>query len=84
MFELFDFLSDPCHDMKCEFYSRCVVSSNGNASCECRLGCPMIYKPVCGSNGKDYANKCVMEYESCSTKTIIEVTKQGKCNETGM
>ena len=40
----------------------------------------MIYRPVCGSDGKSYANDCVMEFESCISKTEINVAKQGECS----
>jgi len=74
-------LCDPCKGMTCNYYSKCAPSENGKASCQCNLACPLIYKPVCGSDGKEYANKCVMEYESCTSKKMIYVVRKGKCND---
>ena len=74
---------DPCSasGIKCNFYSRCKIFSNGTARCICRLGCPRILDPVCGSNGKTYSNECVMRRESCLTKKIITVEHAGDCGE---
>lgn len=51
---------------------------------ECLQGCPatLEFKPVCGSDGKQYANMRVFNCQvKCGRK--IEVTSQGKCPSDG-
>ena len=48
---------------------------------DCDINCSADYSPVCGSNGKTYANECIMKVEACLQKKTIAVTKQGKCLE---
>ncbi|KAK3084503.1 hypothetical protein FSP39_014441 [Pinctada imbricata] len=31
----------------------------------CRLACPRIYRPVCGSNGRTYSNECALNAYGC-------------------
>ena len=40
----------------------------------------MEYKAVCGSNGKTYANICVLKAEACVKKTTITVASEGECS----
>ena len=48
---------------------------------DCEINCSADYTPVCGSNGKTYANQCIMKVEACLQKKTITVIKQGKCLE---
>ena len=81
LYRFYEHFSDPCDVMICNYYAKCAASEDGTASCQCNRACPMIYKPVCGSDGKEYANKCVMEFESCTSKKMIYIVKRGKCND---
>ena len=47
----------------------------------CDISCTADYSPVCGSDGKTYANQCILKAEACLQKTTITVTKAGKCLE---
>ena len=45
----------------------------------CPCVCPKNYDPVCGTDGKTYSNKCVMECESCKQGTYVTVASYGEC-----
>merc|ERR1711951_192022 len=45
------------------------------------MGCPKIYLPVCGSDGKTYNNKCLLEVAACESGKDLEVVKEGPCEE---
>jgi len=43
--------------------------------------CPMIYAPLCGSDGKTYSNSCVF---ACSHPPGVEVVYRGECMPGGV
>merc|ERR1712168_1729065 len=46
----------------------------------CNKVCPRIYDPVCGTDGKTYPTKCVMEVEAClSGNNGLAVAHAGAC-----
>ena len=47
---------------------------------QCIRNCDNKNKPVCGSDGTTYQNKCYLENESCSTPELVVVAK-GACPE---
>ena len=40
-----------------------------------------MFRPVCGTNGKTYTNECLLNHESCRTRSNIEVRSNGRCPE---
>uniref|UniRef100_A0A915E7C0 Kazal-like domain-containing protein n=1 Tax=Ditylenchus dipsaci TaxID=166011 RepID=A0A915E7C0_9BILA len=48
---------------------------------QCTIDCPAIYEPICGSNGKTYANKCDLERSMCILKNNRNLTMdyKGEC-----
>ena len=50
----------------------------------CDLKCTRIFKPVCGSDGNTYNNKCLLDREKCVKRLFVQVAKSGPCeNENG-
>jgi len=46
----------------------------------CRQFCDMMYRPVCGTDGKTYGSECRLESEACNTQNAgLAVASQGKC-----
>jgi len=66
------FPAEACYGLRVEV----GVSDKG-----CPCGCPKILAQVCGTDGKTYGNKCVMECKSCERGTNVTVASQGKCPE---
>ncbi|KAF4033461.1 Kazal-type serine protease inhibitor domain [Phytophthora infestans] len=52
-----------------------AVASSAAVDDKCSFGCPDVYEPVCGSNGKTYSNSCYLRLESCQNNN--EITKAG-------
>ena len=46
---------------------------------KCQRICPLIYQPVCGSNGRTYNNKCHFDKEKCAEDSEIEILHNGEC-----
>merc|ERR1711921_64277 len=49
------------------------------ASKRCIIPCPRHYKPLCGSDGKTYANECSMRVAACEKNEAIVAVRIGKC-----
>ncbi|XP_046396911.1 agrin-like [Ischnura elegans] len=43
-------------------------------------GCPPDFNPVCGSDGKTYANECTLRVESCRTRRPLRIIYRGTCS----
>jgi len=51
------------------------------ASPDCPTSCPMVYRPVCSSNGKTYSNMCSFRVTNCRLDYSLTVVKQGRCRK---
>jgi len=49
----------------------------------CQNLCGGVYRPVCGSNGKTYSSKCILEFTNCIAQNrgehVVQLLNQGKC-----
>ena len=56
---------------------RCRQATIGDKNCPDL--CTEQYEPVCGSNGKTYANKCKLESEACKSRVSLRLAYRGEC-----
>ena len=46
----------------------------------CNRQCSRIFSQVCGSNGRTYNNRCLLELDACERSTSIQVVREGSCS----
>uniref|UniRef100_U3JER0 Serine peptidase inhibitor Kazal type 4 n=1 Tax=Ficedula albicollis TaxID=59894 RepID=U3JER0_FICAL len=44
--------------------------------------CPLLYLPICGTDGNTYANECQLCVEKMKTRQDIRILKDGECQDT--
>ncbi|XP_056895685.1 agrin isoform X2 [Takifugu flavidus] len=70
---------DDCQE-DCLFNAVCVVEQL-NTRCSCDpIECDGAYRPVCGKNGRTYANDCARRRAECLTTTLIPIQHPGPCD----
>lgn len=76
---------DTCTGMKCQPNQVCEVVEN-KAVCRCPKvsDCGYNPAPVCGSDGKEYPNECLLKVRSCSVASGsggLVILNKGKCRK---
>lgn len=73
---------NPCVDLVCENYATCRVTDDGTATCVCPDSCPPEVSYVCGSDGRNYRNLCVLQSEACEQKnTNLTLAGNQRCGK---
>ena len=70
----------PCSSISCRYGARCRFT-RGYPECTCPVEseCPVDVKPVCGSDGRNYPNACVMMARACLMRKDVTVAYDGIC-----
>ncbi|NWY69227.1 ICHY inhibitor, partial [Erithacus rubecula] len=62
----------------------CMVVSPFQPVCEDLVevqACPLLYLPICGTDGNTYANECQLCVEKMKTRQDIRILKDGECQD---
>ena len=70
----------PCTSISCRYGARCRFT-RGYPECTCPVEseCPVDVKPVCGSDGRNYPNECVMTARACLMRKDVTAAYSGIC-----
>ncbi|POM65811.1 protease inhibitor Epi11 [Phytophthora palmivora] len=63
-------------------FTNATSSTSSSKGADCEYACPEEYRPVCGSNGVTYSNKCFLTLAACDTNSDITQTSDGECEAT--
>ncbi|XP_053546438.1 agrin isoform X2 [Bombina bombina] len=73
---------DPCSSVSCSYGSTCVRSADGQTGkCVCPTTCSAVPENiVCGSDGKDYRNECLLNKQACDNQENLYKKFDGSCD----
>ncbi|CAI5441603.1 unnamed protein product [Caenorhabditis angaria] len=80
IFVKYNGICEGCESQKCDFYSSCVVGTNGKATCQCPDYCTGEHREVCGTDGVTYSSECHLRKSACHYKKFIVTAFEGKCD----
>lgn len=76
--------TDGCIQVTCDFYAKCISRNSQTHECVCPIcGYKEKYSPICGDNGKTYANTCWMQRDSCLLQKDVKIVKTEACGVDG-
>lgn len=75
--------TNPCLVHYCMKGRECVVTKNGQATCQCVRQCAMHQRVVCGSDGHIYPNHCELHRAACLTRSAISIERGVHCVKHG-
>ena len=84
-FEYSTLFQNLCLEKECPFGAECIPSFDGRtAECVCPAKCRSYgdsrdSRPICGSDGHDYANLCELNRHACSLMQTVYVRYNGSC-----
>ncbi|XP_066948314.1 four-domain proteases inhibitor-like [Macrobrachium rosenbergii] len=58
--------------------SQGVPQTPAGDNCDPKRPCPLLYRPVCGSDGRTYSNECVLQGQTCGNPDL-KVDHEGPC-----
>jgi coxsackievirus/adenovirus receptor len=71
---------NPCQSLNCHPYQDCVIDRTGSAACACPDICPVVSKPVCGSDQITYNSECELRRTACLKNVAITVKFEAACD----
>ena len=73
----------PCSSTSCRYGARCGFR-RGYPECICPVenDCPIEDKPVCGTDGRNYPNTCVLTARACLMGKDVIADYDGTCGTT--
>lgn len=76
--------NDECSPDNCHYGGICVterpLGGLPRSVCQC-VKCNKEEDPICGSNGKSYANECELQFDSCKIQKAIYISHKGVCSK---